>query len=312
MRYFDLHCDTLYKALSENKSLTKNDLCVSFEKGSAFKPWVQCFAIWIPDDLRGESAFSLAQKAYEFFLDQIAFSDGKITLCKNKTDLQNIKNTNSCGAVFTIEGSAALAENLENLSVFSDMGLKIMTLTWNEDCESGSGISSFPDLGLTDFGKQLLLEMEKLNIIPDISHASLKLFYDVADIYPKPIIATHSNSKTICTNKRNLSDEQFNIIKQKNGIIGLNYYKEFLNNDPQKASVCDILRHTEYFLSLGGEDIVCMGSDFDGADMPKDIKGIESVYDIANCFLRHNYSETMVNKILFDNAYNFFINSFTN
>ena len=111
----------------------------------------------------------------------------------------------------------------------------------------------------------------------------------------------------MCRHPRNLSDQQFLAIKASGGIVGLNFYRGFLNDTPDKASMMDILRHAEHFLSLGGEDVLAMGSDFDGASLPFDMEGIQSVPRLWELFLRHNYKESLLYKIFYQNAAEFFI-----
>ena len=184
----------------------------------------------------------------------------------------------------------------------------MMTLTWNSHNPIGDGADVENPKGITDFGKKVVSEMEKWGIVVDISHASDKLFYDVAEIVKKPFVASHSNSRTIANHRRNLTDEEFSIIKSIGGIVGLNFHNAFLNTDPDKTSMYDLLKHTEHFLSLGGEDVVCIGSDFDGGILPKDIKGSTSIDKIYELFLRHNYKEALINKIFYENALNFYEN----
>lgn len=308
MCFFDLHCDTPYRMFNENASLNKNDIHVSLLKGLRYSPWIQCFAIWIPDDVRGKNAIKLFDKIYNNLKLEIETNKNFITLCKDRNDIKIVPQLNKCGAILTIEGGAAIAGNIKMLDYFKACGVKIITLTWNGSCEIGDGILVKEAKGLTEFGKKAIQRMEDLDIIVDISHASEKLFYDVVEIAKKPIIATHSNSRSICSNPRNLTDRQFKVIKNLKGLVGINFCKNFLNKSG-KADFSDILKHIEYFLSLDGEDVICIGSDFDGADMPEDISGIESMSNLYEYLLKRNYREVLVNKIFFDNAYNFFLKS---
>ena len=206
----------------------------------------------------------------------------------------------------TVEGGSAVAGDLKNIHHLRENGVRVMTLTWNGSNEIGSGVMSGDKFGLTPFGKLAVKEMEKEGIVIDVSHASEALFYDVAENTARPFIATHSNSKELCRHPRNLTDDQFRIICSRGGLVGLNYFKAFLNDDPAKADIEDLFAHAEHFLSLGGADVIAMGSDFDGSDMPHGITGLESVEDIANVFLRHNLPEALVDKIFFENAASFF------
>ena len=211
-------------------------------------------------------------------------------------------------AFFTVENGKALNGKIENVKRFAKIGVRIMTLTWNEMNEIGSGVLSEDKCGLTDFGKLAVAEMEKYGIVIDISHASDELFYDVVNQTNKPFIATHSDSRTITQNPRNLTDEQIKIIIQRGGLIGLNLHNAFLNNNPDKACMNDILKHCEYMLSLGCENSLCFGTDFDGCDLPRDIVGSDSIGEIYELFLRNNYNESVLKKIFYENAYNFFEN----
>ncbi|MDP4120195.1 MAG: membrane dipeptidase, partial [Bacillota bacterium] len=196
---------------------------------------------------------------------------------------------------------------LENVKLLSEHGVRAMTLTWNGQNEIGSGVCVENPRGITSFGRGVIHEMEKYKIAVDVSHASEKLFYDVADIAKRPFIATHSNSRAICPHKRNLTDEQFEIISKSGGIVGLVFARDFLT-DNVEAKMKDIIRHAEHFLSIGGENSICLGSDFDGTDIPKDMTGIESLETLYELFLRENYNESLLNKIFFENALNFYQN----
>ena len=151
--------------------------------------------------------------------------------------------------------------------------------------------------------------MNKLNITIDLSHASDKLFYDVINLSNKPVIATHSNSRVVCSNKRNITDDQFKAIKDKNGIVGINFCKYFLNSN-KNATLSDILKHIEHFLSIGGQKNLCIGSDFDGTDLPDGISDIASMENLYEHLLKNNYNENIIKDIFFNNAYNFALNNF--
>ena len=150
--------------------------------------------------------------------------------------------------------------------------------------------------------------MEDSGIIVDISHASQKLFYDVAENARRPFVASHSNAFSVTGHKRNLTDKQFEIIRKSGGIIGLNFHNAFLNDNPDNACVNDILRHAEHFLSLGGENTICFGSDFDGGTLPSDIKNSSVYAEILELMLKQGYKEALIEKIFYRNALNFFEN----
>ncbi len=306
MRLFDLHCDTLYKIVEENSNFFNDDYDISVNKALNYKPWIECVAIWVPDEVCVSDAFFFVEKARKM-LDKQIKSIGDISLIENKAKLNEIAIQEKSGFIFTVENGKGLGGKLENIKKFHDMGVKILTLTWNEENEIGTGNKSKKKYGLSEFGKDALRELEKYNIVVDISHASDYLFYDVASNCKKTFIATHSNSRKICNNLRNLTDEQFNIICKNKGVVGLNFYKYFLEENGN-SDLIDIVKHCEHFLSLGGEDCVCIGSDFDGADMGKGMKNIKNIYNLKELFLKLNYKETLIDKIFFQNAYHFLLN----
>ena len=119
------------------------------------------------------------------------------------------------------------------------------------------------------------------------------------------MIATHSDARSLCSHPRNLTDEQFLALKQRGGLVGLNFYPAFLA-DSGKADAVEILRHAEHFLALGGEDVLAMGSDFDGADMPSGITGIESMEYLKELFAQNGYSDDLIDRIFYQNSFRFF------
>ncbi len=304
MYLVDLHCDTLYKSVTRNIFL--DDISMENRLNIDDMNKLQCYAIWIPDGISGSEAEKLFYRAYERLAGEANRLLIKLIDFEEKYSSQLFDNKNS--AYFTIENSLAINGRLDNIEKFAKLGVKIITLTWNASNQIGDGANVAKAKGLTDFGRLAVKEMEKWGIIVDISHASDKLFFDVAEISTKSIIATHSNSRRVTNHKRNLTDEQAKIIAANNGIIGLNFHNSFLNNTPQNASKFDIVKHAEHFLSLGLENNICIGSDFDGCTLPKDIKGSESMSDIYEMFLKHNYKESLINKIFYGNAHKFFEN----
>lgn len=305
MNLFDLHCDTLYKAVTQNLPLDDKSMQVSQILNKDSKR-LQCYAIWIPDDFTPEKAEEIFYSANKKLYDECERLNIKL-IGQNESISKCFKN-NNYSALFTIENSTALNGNIENVEKFANLGVKIITLTWNAANAVGDGADVSNSNGITDFGKRVVREMEHNGIVVDISHASDKLFYDVAEIANRPFIATHSNSRSVTNHRRNLTDEQFKIIKDRNGIVGINFHRDFLSDNPDSASKYDLLKHIDKFLSLGGENTVCIGTDFDGCSLPDDITGSESLAEIYEMLLIQNCKESVIRKIFYENALNFFEN----
>lgn len=306
MQLFDLHCDTLYRAYTEKSTLFNDSFHISFNKSKGISPYIQCLAVWIPDEYRGENAKNLFLGCAEKLKEQIEGTD--IKQCITKTDIESVTAKNGTGVILTVEGGAVLEGKIENIKLLKKYGVKMMTLTWNGKNELGDGIGEENDSGLSDFGKTAVKELEKNDIIIDVSHAGIKMFYDVAEIAEKPFCASHSNSKTVTPHRRNLTDEQFSIIKNSGGLAGLNFCRDFLNKIATNAEMYDIIKNAEHFLSLGGEKTLALGGDFDGADIPHDMSGLKSMPKLYELFLKY-YNQSLVDDIFFNNAFNFFRNN---
>lgn len=295
MQYFDLHCDTLYKAVTAQKhNNTKFE--ISADKIGFASKWCQCFAIWIPDDLD-------TSKGIELFIKASALMENY----SRKYKLEPFHKCNNDARhqyILTLENASILAENPENIDLLTKHNIRMVTLTWNAENSIGGGADA-QHIGLTEFGKYCVKEFENRNIIIDVSHASDKTFYDVLSQTTKSIAASHSNARSLCAHKRNLADEQFKEIVKRKGVVGLNFHKDFLNNKREEASITDVLKHTEHFLSLGGEDVVCIGSDFDGADPISELSSIDRIPNLYESYLKIGYNEQLVQKIMYNNAYNF-------
>ncbi len=296
-KIFDLHCDTISTAMNNNKSIYQNDLHIDLCRGLENSVWVQTFALFIEDKYIQNGAFDNFIKQYNFFQKHLEkYKDKYNNVLYNKTILEN-----KCNYILSVEGGSMLEGNIDNIQELVKRNIGIFTLTWNSANEIAGGVSS--DIGLTPFGKQVVSELENNNILVDVSHINERSFYDVASIAAKPIIASHSNSKTICNNKRNLTDEQIKFIIDNKGIIGINYYTYFINGKDD-CSIDEMCKHVEYILSLGGEHILCLGSDFDGASVSSEIENIKGVEKLYNSMIKY-FKKDITDKIFFDNANNF-------
>lgn len=300
---FDLHCDTVYECMTKKCDFINTNLHISYDKLNNISPYIQCFAICVPEEIRGDKATKMFCDAYSKLKEQCSKYD--IKLIKNYDDVLSVIKNKGKGAIFTVENATVLAGRLDNINLLKDSHVKFVSLTWNGRNELGAGASVSHSNGLTRFGRDVVRNLESNNILLDLSHASDRLFYDVINISKKPVVATHSNSRSITNVKRNLTDKQFRIIVKKRGLVGLNFHKHFLNTIPEKSDKYDILRHTEHFLSLGGENTLSLGCDFDGCELPDDVNGIESLAEIFELFLKENYNESLVKKIFFENSLKF-------
>jgi len=309
MRYFDLHCDTITECKLQRQGLYNNNLHLSLERSLGFKPYVQFFAIWMPDSLRGIKAVERFDDVYVEFLRQMAINSNSTSFCTDAVMLETAIKSEKNAAFLSIEGGAAFGGRIERLSDAAKKGVKLVTLTWNGTNELGDGCMNKQAGGLTPFGFEVVRNMKQLKMIVDVSHLSQKGFSDVLKTTDAPFIASHSNAKAICDHPRNLTDEQIKEIAARKGLIGLNLYPFFVKQDG-RANLEDIIAHADHILSLVGENILAVGADFDGATMPPQIKGIEDMSKLYELML-NKYHKTIADKVFFDNAYKFISSTLT-
>lgn len=304
MNYFDLHCDTISECYRQKMALDTNHLQISLKKGSKLGKWIQVYAIWMDDALQGEEAYRHFMDVYEYFLQQVDYNKEKMTLCLSAKDVQDCMIRKERAAILAVEGSRALGGKLERVEEFYQKGIRLMTLTWNGRSEVGDGCMVTQAGGLTSFGEAVVAKMEALGMIIDVSHLSEKGFFDVVRLTKSPFIATHSNSQKVCPVPRNLTDEQFRLIVQRQGIVGMNFYPLFINGT-LKCHIKELLPHIDHFITLGGENHICIGSDFDGARMPKDLRNLSHMTRLYH-LLVERYGSQSAEKFMFGNAYTFF------
>lgn len=307
MRFFDLHCDTAYECVTrlEGNDLDRGAWHLSLDRGDCFDSWHQVFAVFMPDELRGDAAVAHYRRVRDYIYRQQKLFPGRFSLCRTAEELDSSERVGHCGAIMSVEGGSAIAGSLDNLRALYNDGVRLMTLTWNAENELGHGVGSPVKGGLSEFGRSAVELMNELGMIVDVSHLSDAGFADVAEISSKPFVASHSCSRRLCPHRRNLTDDMFGVIRDCGGLVGINFSRGFLE-EHENAVAGDILRHTEHFLALGGEKTVCMGSDFDGTDMPDGVSGIESIPALYELFLKANYPESLVDDIFFGNAKRFF------
>lgn len=299
MKYFDLHCDTVGECSNNKLPLRENTLHIDLNRTKCLEAYTQVFAIWIPDEFRGKTAVSYFNKTVGYFYEEIDKN-------KDLISLYGDNRSTPVKAILSVEGSSACNGTLEGLHHLYSKGVRLITLTWNGKNEVGSG--AFSEGGLTSFGKEFIKESEKLGIVLDVSHLNRQSFFEFAKIAEKPFIASHSNADIVNNEfgkKRNLSDEQIAIIKERKGLIGLNFCRDFIE-DEKTDGIDALYRQIEYFLSLGCENIIALGSDFDGCPVHNDLNGIEKIPCVYTTLKQRGVDENILRKLFWENAETFF------
>ncbi len=306
LRLFDLHCDTPSALYGNASSLEKNKHHVSLENASVFSQYVQVMAVWSNCATPDSVAHAAFHKIVDYMNDEFERLEDKIAHVRSAEKLENALKDGKNAAFLAVEDARILEGVPERLPVLYARGVRFLTPVWGgESCIGGAHNTS---LGLTEFGKQTVRDCFKIGITPDLSHASKQTAEDIftiAEEYGKPVVATHSDSQAVCRHSRNLTDGEFETIKNMGGIVGICLCPEHLSEDSENASLSDITKHVEHYLSLGGEHTVAMGADLDGTNLPKGFSHVGDLAKIAEEMAKLNYSDSLIDKLFFANAESF-------
>ncbi len=307
---FDTHCDTALELYKHKAHLDSNDCChISLEKAAGYENYAQYYAIWSHYRQDDETCWRVFLESSAYFKDELARFPDRAVQVKSGTELETAVREGKHAAILAVEDARLCAGKLERMEVMYGLGVRYLTLLWGGDtCVGGSHNTQN---GLTDFGKAVATRCFELGIVPDASHASEQAVDDLLPIayeFGKPFIASHSNSHTLYPHSRNLRDRHFSAIKELGGIVGVSLCPAHLiDTSLRPATPEDVFAHVDYYLSLGGEDIVGFGADWDGTDLPVGINHVGELTKVAEVMARHNYSEELIHKLFWKNFYNFAI-----
>jgi membrane dipeptidase len=231
-------------------------------------------------------------------------------LCRSAPDLRAAIASGRIAALLHLEGAEAIGPDLDALHLWHEMGLRSLGPVWSRPTIFGHGVPmaypASPDTGpgLTDKGKDLIRLCDEMGILIDLSHLNEKGFDDVARHSRAPLIATHSNAHAICPSTRNLTDRQLHMIRERGGMVGLNFATFFLNPDGRAdagTGFDPMLRHLDHLITHLGEDHVGLGSDFDGCTLPDVIGDVTGVPRLFDAMAAHGYDDALIAKLAREN-----------
>lgn len=305
----DCHCDTLTELYNKNASLYENEQHFDIKRQIALGGGLQFCAIYVPTEVfryQGGLRYTLC------LLDK--YNQEIKKLHENGIDVLQVRTAEDAGnllkhkaaTLLAIEEGGAIDGSLEALRCLYELGVRAMTLTWSNRNDIADGINEeATGSGLTLFGKQVVEEMNRLGMLVDVSHISTAGFWSVIETSSKPIIATHSNAKSLCSHPRNLNDEQIKALAQNGGLAGITFAGQFLEEDWRNACIESVYKHIDYMLNLiGNDDHIGFGSDFDGISHPPyNIQGVQDYKPLIE-YLSKYYSDETINKITHQNVIN--------
>ncbi|MEZ4632024.1 MAG: dipeptidase [Deinococcales bacterium] len=264
----------------------------------------------LPPALDYDYALKVALMASAEFFKLEAVSQGAFKIVRTVNELEHCLSQGIMAAIYHFEGAEAIDKDLNNLYVFYQAGLRSLGIVWSRPTIFGHGVPfSFPRTpdtgdGLTEAGKALVKACNELGIMLDLSHLNEKGFWDVERLSDAPLVATHSGAYSCSPSPRNLLDSQLDAIKATHGVVGVNFHIGFLREDgraDQETSLKEIVRHLSYMADRMGIDHVALGSDFDGATMPHDLKDAAGLPKLIAALAEAGFDQMALEKIAYKN-----------
>ena len=234
---------------------------------------------------------------------------GTLSICRSVGEIMAAKEAGRIAAILHMEGAEGIADP-DMLHVWHRAGLRSLGPVWSRANVHGYGVPfefpADPDTGpgLTEAGKALIAECDRLRILVDLAHLNAKGIEDVAKISGAPLVSTHSGAHAVAASTRNLTDAQLEVIAATKGLVGLNFAAGFTRPDGRRlpfAGFDPYLRHLDHLLDRLGEDGVALGSDFDGALMPSDLPDAAALPGFLDAMAAHGYGAELIEKIAWKN-----------
>ena len=322
MKFIDMHCDTLMQAIKTDVTdlVEINGSMLDIKRMKQGGASTEFFAIFFPPvkedgliELEGKKIsdleyFDILYKCYKNTMER-----GKdyIAEAMNADDIVKNEAAGKMSGILTFEDGRIVDGSLEKMKHYYDMGIRLISLTWNGENCFGYPCSKDADAmskGLKPFGKEAVEYMNELGILIDVSHLSDGGFWDVAEISKKPFVASHSNCRSLSPHQRNLTDEMIKKMAATGGVAGINFAPAFLHQDASfetsKDSTLELLSlHLRKMIDVGGEDFPALGSDLDGITGNLEVGCISKMSMIFDRLKTDGVSERVIEKIAYTNAF---------
>ncbi len=307
--FADMHCDTITTLYDKIKNgsrdtLLCNSLQLDIQKMEQSHYLLQNFAVFFDKDVQ-DNLLEEALLRIAFFREELKKNKDRIRQVTTYEEIMQNEKDGLISALLTLEGGESLEGNVDNLVLFHKKGVRMITLTWNHDNELGYSHFDTRGNGLTKFGMEMVERMEELHIIPDVSHGSDTLFYDVCKIAKKPFTASHSNARSVYDRSRNMSDDMIRRLAERGGVIGINFFAGFTSIRSRENDMCymeDILQHMKYIKNVGGIDCLALGSDFDGIGTDVEWQDAGGMMQLLQGMQKAGFTASECDKIIRDNV----------
>lgn len=321
MKIVDMHCDTISEILKckrrgEACSLRKNNLHVDLERMLQSGYLLQNFALFVQARKCESSPWEEVCALYEVYLQEMKVCKDLVAPVLSYEDIEKNRAAGKISSMLTVEEGAVCGGDIEKLRKLYDMGVRMLTLTWNFPNELGFpnvNLDEFVDIytpdkvrGLTKRGREFVECMNELGMIVDVSHLSDAGFYDVLQCSKKPFVASHSNARSICRAARNMTDDMIRKLAERGGCMGLNFCADFLEQVPtgeaNPGTIDAVVRHAWHIVNIGGMEVLGLGTDFDGIDTHRELPGAQSMMLLWEKLHKSGFSEDNLDKIFEKNV----------
>lgn len=301
----DAHCDTVGFFCQEGSNydfLTRNnqhhiDLPRLKESGII----LQFFALYIKDEYKPVGSLAYCLRLLDSYYRTTERCSEELQTIYSATDLHNTLKSPKIATLLSVEGGEALEGDLAVLRMLFRLGIRAIGLTWNQQNQLATGIGEDkPRLGLTDFGKQVIREMNSLGMLIDLAHINRQGFFDTLKVSSDPVVVSHANARAICDHPRNLSDDQLQALRDIDGVVGMSCCPDFV--DSSHATIDKLLDHFVHVAEVAGVDHLGIGADYDG--IQEVIAGLEDVTGLprlAEGLLQRGFSGEEIDKITHKN-----------
>lgn len=319
----DSHLDLMYDIVRQRKYGRRNvlieDYLDSFKKGGVN---VVISSIYIDGEFLPEMALRRALDQISALYEEIEESKDDFSLCLSYDDIVRTINDYKIAILISFEGVEPLYNDISLLNIFYKLGVRLIGLTWSRRNFAGDGcffgtVEEGKEGGLTDFGVEIIKKAEKLGMIIDVTHLNDEGFWDAINFSNQPVIASHSNCRSLVNIMRNLTDEQIIAIAKSNGVIGMNCASILVSDETDfNANIAGFIDHIEHIANLVGYEYIGFGFDFcdkimkylPGEELkglkrkPFDtIKGYSDIPNIVEEMKKRKFSQSQITNILGDN-----------
>ena len=299
----DGHCDFLYGMLERGYDIAApvKDQSITLDALIAGGVKLQFFAAWI-DMLLDKNPLCQCTGMIDAYYRMLE-SNPVLTPLTSDFD----PASDRIATVLTVEGGEAIEANLYNLAILHRLGVRAMTLTWNDVNRLAYPAVKKSKKGLTRLGREAVAEMCRLGIAVDVAHLNDAGIDDVLSLSTRPIFSSHTNARALCDSPRCIKDEHIRAISAMGGVIGVNFYYKQLT-DKKAATIDDVIAHIAHFIEIGGVSCVALGSDFDGMNRYIDaLKNSSGFPLIAERLIKLGLNEREVADIMFNNLYRYIL-----